>query len=163
VELEEGLTVQVLSTPGHTNDFLSYYVPEKKILIASESGGCAQSSGYVFTESLTDFGNYLNSLKRLAGLDVRVLCQGHRFVYVDEEVEAFFSQSLQAAIEFRERVEELWLKTKGDLKRVLQKIKQSEYDPLPTPKQPEPAYLINLEARIKSVLTYLGLEKGPSL
>ena len=35
--------------------------------------------------------------------------------------------------------------------------------PLPTPKQPEPAVVINLKARIKSVLDHLGLEKDSSL
>jgi len=163
VEVEEGLTVQVLSTPGHTRDFLSYYVPEKKLLVASESAGCALSSGYISPDGLADFGAYLNSLKRLASLDARILCQGHRYVYLDEEVEAFLRRSLQTALEFRDTVEKYWLTEKGDLRRILQKIKETEYDPLPTPKQPEPAFLINLEARIRSVLKHLGLEKGASL
>ena len=163
VDLGEGLTVQVLSTPGHTWDFMSYYVPEKRILVASESAGCALSSGYISTDSLADFGVYLNSLRRLASLDAQILCQGHRYVYLDEDVEAFFRRSLQTALEFKDMVEEYWLKEKGDSQRVLQRIKETEYDPLPMPKQAEPAFLINLEARIKSVLNYLDLEKGPSL
>ena len=163
VELEEGLTVRVLSTPGHTWDFMSYYVPEKKILVASESAGCALSSGYVSADALADFGVYLRSLESLASLDAEILCQGHRYVYVDEDVEAFFQRSLETALEFKTMVEEFWVKEKGDLKRVLARIKEIEYDPLPTPKQTEPAYLINLEARIERVLKYLGLEKAPSL
>jgi len=156
VEVEEGLTVKVLSTPGHTWDFMSYYVPEKKILVASESAGCALSSGYISSDSLADFGVYLKSLKRLASLDAQILCQGHRYVYLDEDVGAFFKRSLRSALEFKTMVEEYWLKEKGDLRRVVQKIKQTEYDPLPTPKQSEPAFVINLEARIKSVLKQLG-------
>jgi 2-aminobenzoylacetyl-CoA thioesterase len=163
VELEEGLTLRVLSTPGHTWDFMSYYVPEKKILVASESAGCALGSGYISADALADFGVYLSSLKRLASLDAQILCQGHRYVYVDEDVDAFFQRSLQTALEFKALVQEYWLKEKGDLRRVLQKIKETEYDPLPTPKQPEPAFVINLEARIKSVLNYLGVEKGSPL
>ena len=163
VDLEDGLMVRVFASPGHTWDFLSYYVPEKKILVASEAAGCALSSGYISSDSLTDFGVYLNSLKRLASLDAQILCQGHRYVYVDEDVGAFFERSLQTALEFEAMVEEYWVKENGDLRRVLQKIKETEYDPLPTPKQPEPAFVINLEARIKSVLNHLGLEKGSSL
>jgi glyoxylase-like metal-dependent hydrolase (beta-lactamase superfamily II) len=163
VKLEEGLTVQVLSTPGHTWDFMSYFVPEKKLLVASEAAGCALSSGYISPDSLTDFGVYLSSLKRLASLDAEILCQGHRYVYLDGEVKAFLQRSVETALEFKDRVGELWSREKGDLKRVLRKIKEAEYDPLPSPKQPEPAFVINLEARIKSVLKHLGLEKGPSL
>lgn len=163
VDLEGGLTVSVLATPGHTGDFLSYYVPEKRILVASESAGCALSSGYISTECLTDFGVYLNSLKRLVSLDAQILCQGHRYVYLDEEVDAFLQRSIRSALDFEARVEECWVKEKGDLKRVLREICKIEYDPLPSPKQPEPAYLINLEARIRSVLKHLGLEKASSL
>jgi 2-aminobenzoylacetyl-CoA thioesterase len=163
VDLEDGLTVHVLATPGHTWDFLSYYVPEKKILVASESAGCALSSGYISTDSLADFGLYLNSLKRLASLDARILCQGHRYVYVDEDVDAFLQRSIRTALEFKAMVEEYWLEENGDLRGVVQKIRKTEYDPLPRPKQPEAAYMINLEARIKSVLKHLGLEKASSL
>jgi hypothetical protein len=60
-------------------------------------------------------------------------------------------------------VEESWFEESGDLRRVLQRIRKIEYDPLPTPKQLEAAYVINLEARIRSVLKHLGLEKAPSL
>jgi hypothetical protein len=41
--------------------------------------------------------------------------------------------------------------------------KELEYGPAPSPKQLEPAYMINLELRIKSVLNHLGLEKGRSV
>jgi glyoxylase-like metal-dependent hydrolase (beta-lactamase superfamily II) len=163
LDLGDGLTVRVLATPGHTNDFLSYYVPEKKILVASESAGCALSSGCISTDCLTDFGVYLDSLKRLASLDAQILCQGHRYVYVDEEAGAFLRRSLQSALDFKAMVEECWIKKKGDLRGVLEKIKEIEYDPLPSPKQTEPAYRINLEARIKSVLKHLSLEKASSL
>jgi glyoxylase-like metal-dependent hydrolase (beta-lactamase superfamily II) len=163
VDLEDGLTVHVFATPGHTWDFLSYYVPEKKILVASESAGCALSSGTISTDSLVDFGLFLSSLKRLASLDAQILCQGHRYVYVDEDVGAFLQRSLRSALEFKAMVEESWLKERGDLRRVLQKIRKIEYDPLPSPKQLEAAYLINLEARIRSVLKHLGLEKASSL
>jgi 2-aminobenzoylacetyl-CoA thioesterase len=163
VELADGLRVQVLATPGHTWDFLSYYVPEKKILVASEAAGCAVNLDYISTDSLTDFGVYLNSLERLASLDVEILCQGHRYVYLDEDVERFLQRSIQAALEFEGMVEEYWLKEQRDLGRVMKKIKKIEYDPLPMPKQSEPAFVINLEARIKSVLKHLGLEKGSPL
>lgn len=163
VEVEDGLTVQVLATPGHTWDFLSYYVPEKKILVASESAGSELSSGKIETDCLTDFGVYLDSLKRLVALDARILCLGHRYVYVDEDVGVFLQRSLENALEFKAMVEECWVKEDGNLGGILARIREVEYDPLPLPRQLEAAYLINLEARIKSVLKHLGLEKASSL
>lgn len=152
IMLEEDVSVQVLSSPGHTWDFLSYYVPEHKLLIASEAIGCANTCGYIITDCLVDFDAYLNSLKRLAGLDVEVLCQGHNFVYVAGDVQDFFRRSIQTALDFKAMMEKFWQVEGGDMSRVINSIKGIEYDPVPLPKQPESAYLINLEARIRSVL-----------
>ena len=152
IEVADGLSVQVLSTPGHTRDFLSYYVPERKILVASEAGGCAVNERYISIDCLTDFDVYLDSLKRMASMDVEILCQGHRYVYTDHDVQAFFERSIRSALEFREMVEESWSQEGGDMKRVMARLKELEYDPLPQPRQPEQAYLANLEARIRSII-----------
>ena len=39
------VSVQVLFTPGHTRDMLSFYIPERRILIATESAGCRSQTG----------------------------------------------------------------------------------------------------------------------
>ena len=152
IEIGGGLGVEILSTPGHTRDFLSYYVPEKKILVSSEAGGCAVNSGYISVDCLTDFDVYMASLNRLASLDVEVLCQGHRYVYTDEDVQPFFEKSIRSALEFKDMVEDFRHEESGDLQRIMARIKEFEYDPLPQPKQPEQAYLANLGARVKSIL-----------
>ena len=115
VELADGLTVQVLATPGHTWDFLSYYVPEKKLLVASESAGCALSSGTISTDCLTDFGVYLNSLKTAwlsGGTDP---LSGSSFCVSGRRRRAFLQRSIRTALDFKAMVEEYWLKEKGDL------------------------------------------------
>ena len=163
IDLEDGIRVQVLSTPGHTWDFLSYYVPEKRILIASEAAGCATAPGHISVDCLTDYDLCLDSLRRLAGLDVRILCQGHRYVYTDDDVEVFLERSLQSALEFKKMVQDLWHTEGESVSRIMSRIKALEYDPLPLPRQPEKAYLINLEAKVRSVLTFLSLEKRATL
>jgi glyoxylase-like metal-dependent hydrolase (beta-lactamase superfamily II) len=163
IELETGLHIEVIATPGHTWDFLSYYVPEKRILVASEAAGCAVNSEHISIDCLTDFDTYRHSLKRLAALDADILCQGHRFVYEGEDVSRFLEKSMAAALQFKAMVEDLWRTEKGDVRRVMMRIKKREYDPLPLPKQPEPAYLANLEARVKGVLrAKAGDGSGPS-
>ena len=163
VELEKGLSVQVKFTPGHTWDFLSYYIPERRILIASEAGGCANSWGYIPPECLTNFDVYLRSLSTLAELEVDVLCQGHRFVHLGQDAREFLVRSMQTALDFKDMVGELWETEHGDLARMMARIKSTEYDPLPPPKRPERAYLVNLEARVRSLVAYLRLEKSASL
>lgn len=152
IGLEEDLHIEVLETPGHTWDFLSYYVPEKRILIASEAAGCAVNSEHISIDCLTAFDTYWRSMKRLAAIEADILCQGHRFVYEGEDVSRFWERSMAAALRFKAMVEDLWQSEKGDVKRIMMRIKRLEYDPLPFPKQPEAAYLANLEARVKGAL-----------
>ena len=158
LELGPGLSVQVIATPGHTWDFLSYYIPERKILIASEAVGCADTTGYVVTEFLVDFEVYLKSLTRLAALDVDILCQGHRLVYTGSDVADFFKRSIRTASEFKNQVVDLLTREGGDIRRVVEWIKADEYDSRPEPKQPEPAYRINLEARVKHLAVRMNEE-----
>lgn len=149
LELDKNLTLHVLATPGHTRDHLSYYIPEKKILIATEAPGCMDRTGNIATEFLIDYDIYVASLKRLATLPVEVLCQGHHYVFVGKkEVESFFARSLMEAERFKTRVYELLRAEKGSIERVMSRIKAEQYDPNPGPKQEKKAYLLNLKTRI---------------
>ena len=45
IQVDKDTTVEVLATPGHTRDHLSYYIPERKILIGGEAAGCLEPGG----------------------------------------------------------------------------------------------------------------------
>jgi glyoxylase-like metal-dependent hydrolase (beta-lactamase superfamily II) len=149
IQLGNGLSVEVLATPGHTRDLLSYYIPEKKILIGTEAVGCADITGHIVTQFLVDYESYLANLKRLAALHVEVLCQGHHFVYVGDAVNDFLLRSIESTERFKKRVEELLKAEGGSVERVVARIRAQEHDGKPLPKQPEHAYLISLSARVK--------------
>ena len=149
IEIDRNLTVHVLATPGHTWYALSYYIPEKKLLLAGESGGIMDPTGFFFAEFLVDYESYLNSMERLAALDVDILSQSHHQVFTGEDARSFFPRSIKAAHQFKDQVENLLDRENGDIEKVVSLIKAEEYDPKPDPKQPEPAYLINLEARVR--------------
>jgi len=149
IELEKGLTIEVLATPGHTRDQLSYYIPEKRILVATEASGALDRAGNIITEFLVDYDAYLSSLKRLAALPVEVLCQGHHYVFIGkEEVERFFARSLSEAERFKDRVYELLRAESGSIERVVQRIKAEQWDTNRAIKQTKSAYLLNLRARV---------------
>ena len=148
INLDSGESVHVFSTPGHTRDMMSYYMPEKKILIATEAAGCMGYTGRIITEFLVDYDVYVNSLKRLASLDVEIFCQGHHFVFTGEDVKKHFESSIKAAEDFRNNAEGLLKSENGSIDRVVSLIKSEEYDTNPGTKQPEQAYLINLRMRV---------------
>jgi 2-aminobenzoylacetyl-CoA thioesterase len=146
---EKGLTIQVLATPGHTRDQLSYYIPEKRILIATEAVGVLDKAGNFLAEFLVDYDAYIASMKRLALLPIEVLCQGHHYVFVGkEEVEKFLIRSLSEAERFKDKVCELLRMNSGLVEPVAQRIKAEEWDTNKGIKQSEEAYLINLRAMI---------------
>lgn len=146
IELD-GATVHVLATPGHTRDMLSYYIPERKILIGGEAVGCEEMTGRIIISPLADFDAYLSSLAKLSVLEAEVLCQGHRVVWVGaEEVHDYFARALATAKEFKETVINLLGDEAGSIERVVSRIKAMEYDTNKHVKQQETAYLVNLRA-----------------
>ncbi|MFP4444710.1 MAG: MBL fold metallo-hydrolase [Desulfosudaceae bacterium] len=151
ISVSDDLTVQVIATPGHTRDCLSYYIPEKKVLIASEAVGIPDNTGYVVTDFLVDYDTFMESMERLDGLDIDVLCFGHNYIYTGEDCRGFIAGAKQYARKFFQQVADSLDEEQGDVSRVIQRLRAMEYDKILEPKQPEPAYLMNLEARIMAV------------
>jgi glyoxylase-like metal-dependent hydrolase (beta-lactamase superfamily II) len=149
IKLEGGGTLEVMATPGHTRDFMSYYLPDKKILVSSEASGCLNSNGRISVQFLADYDDYLASLKRIAALHVEVLCQGHRLVFVGrDEVADFLSRSIHETELYRDRVYRLFEEEDGVIDRIINRVKSEEYDIINGVKQPEVPYLLNLRAQI---------------
>jgi glyoxylase-like metal-dependent hydrolase (beta-lactamase superfamily II) len=151
IDIGDGLTMQVFAAPGHTRDMFSYYIPEKRILIATEAAGVLDQANQVITEFLVDYDMYVASLKRLAALDVDILCQGHHFVFEDDDVKRFFDRSLEAADVFQEDVKRLLDAEGGSVERVVQCIKARQYDTNTGVKQSEQSYLLNLTTRVTHI------------
>ena len=149
IEVGRDLHVEVLATPGHTRDHLSFYIPERKIIVGGEAAGCLEPAGTIDVEFLVDYDAYLASLKRLRALPADVFTQGHHYVFVGREsVEAFLDRSIEATERFASRVHELLRSEAGDVDRVMRQIKAEQYDPKPGLKQPDDAYLLNLRAQV---------------
>jgi glyoxylase-like metal-dependent hydrolase (beta-lactamase superfamily II) len=156
IELPGGLTVEILETPGHTWDSLSFYIPEIKLLLAGEAAGCMSPTGVLSTEFLVDFDVYIQSIERLAKLDVDILCQSHHQVFTGKDARMVIQRSIPAALAFKKRVEQLLNEENSQVDKVVARIKSEEYDSQPDPKQPEPAYLLNIHARVKSLVKKLA-------
>ncbi len=152
LQLAPQLSLQVLETPGHTRDSLSFYLQEQGILFCAEAAGIPNKQGYISTECLSDYNAYLNSLLRLSSLQPEMICLGHNRVLSGRDARQYLENALQQAKDFKEWVLELMQVENRDLERIKARIKQIEFDQLPGPKQPEPAYLLNLEARVNAVL-----------
>jgi glyoxylase-like metal-dependent hydrolase (beta-lactamase superfamily II) len=149
--LSPQLTLIGLHTPGHTRDFISYWIPEKKILIASEAVACYQNDGSVQTEFLVDFDACLDSLKIIKTLEPDILCTGHHAVFTGEDALMHISASVKAANDYLAMAEGFLNEEKGDIDRTVSSVKALEWDGRPWPKQPESAYLLNTRQRVKTI------------
>ena len=151
LELSPNLSVQVHETPGHTRDSLSYFIPQKKILLCSEAAGIPDATGYVVSEALVDFEQYYDSMQRLSKMEFEILCLGHRLALSGRDAENYFQKSMADCRHFLNLVEGALEEYDGNLQKVVALVKAVEYDPVPEPKQIEPAYLLNLEAKVKVI------------
>ncbi len=150
IPLGPDLSVRVMATPGHTKDHLSYFVPEKGIVICSEASGSLDAMGKIIVEFLVDYDGYRASLKRLAALDAEVLCRGHLGVLVGRrEVRRFFEQSIAETERFKDHVIALLKEEGGATEPVVRRIKAEMWDVNPGPKLPEMPYLINLRTQVE--------------
>ena len=52
-------TVEWFPSPGHTRDFTVYWIPERRILVASEAAGCDN-----VPEFLVDYDTYVEDIKK---------------------------------------------------------------------------------------------------
>ena len=80
-----------------------------------------------------------------------MLCLGHRVALTGEDARRHMAASLFQCERFREMVSGFLEEEGGDLERVKLRVKAYEYDGKPGPKQAEPAYLLNLDARVRAI------------
>lgn len=151
IDLGENSSVKVIHTPGHTWDFMSYWLPEMKILVASEAVGCDDGHGNIVTEFLVDYDQYRKSLEKLAKLDVEILCPGHNVILTGPDSKDYTRCSLRQAADYVSMVEGFLRSEQGNIKRVVSRVKAWQWDPKPLPKQPEHAYLLNTQTRVKKI------------
>ncbi|MEW6669939.1 MAG: MBL fold metallo-hydrolase [Thermodesulfobacteriota bacterium] len=152
IQAGPGVSIQVIHAPGHTWDFMSYWIPERRILIGSEALGCEDSAGRIQPEFLVDYDAYLESLQTLSNLDAEVICPGHGVVVTAPDVKEYLRQSVETAEAFVAMVEGFLQEEGGDVEAAVVRVRIAEWDPKPYPKQPEAPYLLNTRARVKSIL-----------
>lgn len=148
ISIDQETTVQVFATSGHTRDMLSYYIPERKILFATESAGCMGRNGVIIPEFLVDYDAYIATINRFMNLDIDVYCQGHHFVFTGNDVKQFLLRSLERTQYLKDRIENLIVREGLSIDEVVTAIKYEDYDANPELKQPERAYLLNLKTQV---------------
>lgn len=148
--------IHAMNCPGHTWDFMAYWIPDQKIMVASESVPVYERGDYIQPEFLVDVDAYLASMDKIKKLAPRILCTGHYAVFTEKDVTVFLEDSVAATQEYVKMASDFLKEEKMDIEKATMKIKAKEWDPRPWPKQPESAYLLNTFQRVKTIAGLLN-------
>ena len=152
IDLGGGITIEVIETPGHTNDSLSYFIPHIKAVATGEAIGIPHGSDlYVSSEFLSSFDDYIASIKRVQKKRPEILLLGHQTNIHKEDIDRYFHNAVKSAFELKEKIIRYIKDDNMDVETAVETIKEEEYIPLREGKQPEEAYLLNLRAQVKFI------------
>jgi 2-aminobenzoylacetyl-CoA thioesterase len=104
----DGLSFQVLQTPGHSDCSLSFHEADQKLLIVSDA------LPYFLPDQdawwpcyFGAYGAFVESMQRLAGLNAEVLCLGHHgAIRGADAVAKFFEDAINATETYHQRIVE---------------------------------------------------------
>ena len=101
-----GLKFDVLAMPGHSDCSLSFHEPGVGFAIVSDATGFyIPDFDYWWPGYFTNYEAYLESMRRLADLDAKVVCLSHNGVIKgSEEVRAYFDDAIVATKTYHERI-----------------------------------------------------------
>lgn len=151
IDLGGGDSIEVIATPGHTWDSLSFFLPHSKTIITGEAVGIIPGDDlWVSPQFLSSYDDYICSIQRIREKKPKVIVMGHHYV-VKELAEKFFDASISDCKAFRKMIEQYLKEEQMDQEKVIQRIKDEEYLTLRKGKQPEEAFLLNTRAQVKLI------------
>lgn len=101
-------TIQLLHTPGHTEDLLTVYLPKEKLLFASDSIYPTKRIPVLF---MGDPDAWIKSLERLLNLNIEVLLPGHG--WIPESPQAEIERHIEALRRVKKRIIEVFQRAEG--------------------------------------------------
>jgi 2-aminobenzoylacetyl-CoA thioesterase len=151
VDLGGGWTFQVIATPGHTRDGLSFYFPGIKALICGEAAGVPDRNFKIHPEFLASYRDYVSSLEKLAALDVEIIMLSHYYVLTGADARSYLKKSLGSTFAFADRIRSYLADADGNQESVVNRIFKEDHKDTGAIQQAERPYLINLAAKVKAV------------
>lgn len=110
IDIGGDVEIKLLSCPGHTEDSVAYFIRPDSALLSGEAIGCYRGRDQVTACFTGDYQQYMESLDKLSGLDVRVLGFPHGGALTGELVPKYFVQAKAEAENFcrhiKERIEQ---------------------------------------------------------
>ena len=150
-----GISVEVLETPGHTKDALSFFIPELELLIVNETPGVLMPDGYLYPCYLTGYLVTINSVKKCREIQYKLLSLPHTGIVSDEIANGYFDRALENNTACRDFIVDM--KNKGlSEEDMLEKFTEKYSSETLLRFQPIEAFIANARATIACTLRDLS-------
>ena len=106
LDLGDGVEIKMIACPGHTADFVSYYVRPDCALIAGEAVGQYSGRDQIHLAFCDSYKEYLESMDRLSTLEIKLLGFAHSGTLSGELIGKYFQSAREQAERFCETVRE---------------------------------------------------------
>jgi glyoxylase-like metal-dependent hydrolase (beta-lactamase superfamily II) len=161
VDLGGGVSLEVIATPGHTSDSLSFFLPHLEAVLAGDALGIMPGDDvWVAPQFLSSYEDYLDSIERVRKRAPKTILLGHHSIVRQAEVDRFFKAAVADSRAFREMIEQYLIESQMKEEMVVERIQAAEYQTLRGGKQPEAAFLLNLTAQVR--LIAIGMKRNIS-
>ena len=150
-DLGNGITVEAIETPGHTPECFCFYIPHIKAVISGEALGMPDEKLNILPEFLSSYDDYVNSIRKMAGLDVRMILLPHGAVLTEEHASDYIARSIDASRIFKDKILQAIKVYNGDMDRVVEAMAEDPVAKAIGEQQGKSAFLLNLKAQIKTV------------
>ncbi len=96
LDLGGGCNLSFYLTPGHSPCSMSIYLPLGEVLFPSDCLGYQFSNNDMFPMYFSGFADYVNSIKKLSGIETSVLAFPHELLLMDKgKIREFMHRSLE--------------------------------------------------------------------
>jgi 2-aminobenzoylacetyl-CoA thioesterase len=118
IDLGNGVLFELYETPGHSRCSMTAYAPDQKWLFPSDSLCIPIDDDDEFAPTASEsFITYLESLKKLENLDVRLSAWEHYGIMTDVHAKDIIRRGIRFTLDFRQRILSR-LKETGDSEKV---------------------------------------------
>jgi len=157
IEVDDGVSFEVLQTPGHSDCSLSFHEPSRKILIISDATGYyLPDHEYWWHCYFADYAAYVASIERLAGLGAEILCLGHNAVIQGaDDVAAYLRGAVEDAKRCHQRIMDDYKSDKSP-RQIAEALGSEVYQK--TQLMPEDFFQKNCGLLVKNSLRHEGIE-----
>jgi glyoxylase-like metal-dependent hydrolase (beta-lactamase superfamily II) len=146
-----GVDVEVISTPGHTRDSLSFYIPGLRVLLANETPGVLMPDETIYPCYLTSYDDTVASIVKCRNKPYSRLALPHRGIVYEGDDRDYFRRALEANTACRDFI--ISMNERGlDREEMLSAFYERYGSEILLTYQPKEAFLANARATIACTL-----------